>query len=69
MKLWLNSKGNVAMLINQINHVKIHIWVHSVTVIKTNEPLEQMLPYTVEIMLWSFDLYIGRLGGPSVSFQ
>lgn len=39
------------------------------TVIKKNEPLEQMLSYTVEIMPRSFDLYIGRMGGPSSEFS
>lgn len=43
-------KGNVSTHINQTNYVKVHIWVHSVTVIKKNELLEQMLPSTVEIM-------------------
>jgi len=51
--------------INQINYVKVHIWVHSVTVIKKNEPLEQMLSPSVKIMPRPFDLYIGRTGGPA----
>lgn len=49
-KTFAGFKGNVTTRINQINYVKVHIWVHSVTVIKKNEPLEQMLPSTVEIM-------------------
>jgi len=49
-KTFAGFKENVSTRINQINYVKVHIWVHSVTVIKKNEPLEQMLPSTVEIM-------------------
>jgi len=49
-KTFVGFKGNVTTRINQINYVKVHIWVYSVTVIKKNEPLEQMLPSTVKIM-------------------
>lgn len=56
------------MYINQINYVKFHIWVYSVTVIKKNETLEQMLSATVEIMPPSLDLYIKPHGWASRSF-
>lgn len=64
-KTFTGFRENVAARINQINYVKVHIWVRPVTVIKKNEPLEQMLPSTVEIMPRPFDLYISRMGGPS----
>lgn len=64
-KTFVRFKGSIATHINQINYVKVHIWVHSVTVIKKNESLGQMLLSTVKIMPRTFDLYIGRMGGPS----
>jgi len=64
-KTFARFKGSIATHINQINYVKVHIWVHSVTVIKKNESLGQMLLFTVKIMPQTFDLYIDRMGGPS----